>query len=293
MHEMSCAAFEQVAARLSSVPRVAGLTAKGVASIDVATGALALAKAPDCRMAPASTVKLATALLLARARRGALDETVTIQPSDCIRGSTMGLEPGDIISYRGLLYGLMLTSGNDAAQAIARVIGADMPGRVQDETPFNRFVRGLNRLGYDLGLRRTRFLNPSGLPQDGQLTTARELAALGVAAFSDSLVRSVAGLREASIDVGGRRPRLINLRSAVDLTAEPQVLAAKTGTSPHVGANLVFLSGEAGRTTVTALLGCAVQWKSNIVPGTDRRYDDARRVIAFLHRDGRKNPRSA
>lgn len=67
------------------------------------------------------------------------------------------------------------------------------------------------------------------------------------------------------------------------MAGESSVLAAKTGTCPSAGANLVLMTGGAGGNVVTALLGCAVRFESHIVPGSDRRYDDARRVIAVLH----------
>jgi D-alanyl-D-alanine carboxypeptidase len=154
----ACTAVEHVAAKWSPVPRPGAVTARAVASVDVATGGMVLAKAPDRRLPPASTVKLATALLLTRLGPDALDETITIEPGDCIRGSRMGLESGDIISYRDLLYGLLLVSGNDAAQVIARGVGAGLLGAAVH--PITRFVQCLNQLGAELGLQRTRFVNP-------------------------------------------------------------------------------------------------------------------------------------
>src|SRR5690606_35714367 len=118
---------------------------------DVENRVAVLAKNSNFRMPPASTVKLATALVLVRATEGELSATVEVQAADCVGGSSMGLMEGDRVTYLDLLHGLLLPSGNDAAQAIARTVGKSLLGkRGQHLDPVARFVQAMNELAVEL-----------------------------------------------------------------------------------------------------------------------------------------------
>lgn len=136
------------------------------------------------RRAMASTTKIMTALLTAEA--GALDVRFTADSYAInVEGTSMGLREGDIVTRRALLYGMLLPSGNDAANAAAVSVGGSM----------SAFVELMNKKAKALGLKNTSFANPSGLDANGHYTTAYDLAILTSAAlrnkvFSDICRRS-------------------------------------------------------------------------------------------------------
>lgn len=280
-------AQQPLAALLADAPPPPGaLTARGVYCLEVATSRPLFARNAGFRLAPASLVKLATALVLLR-RHPSLEDAVAVEEGDRAPGSTMGLQPGDIVTYRDLLHGLLAASGNDAAHVIARTLGA-RDGHACGERAVTRYVSWMNDLAREVGMRRSRFVNPSGWPTRGQYSTARDLAALGAAAFSNDAIRAACGAAVHKVRVQGRSARDLTIVSTVDLLGEPDVLAGKTGTAPAAGANLVLLSRSGGREIVTVLLACAARFKSaRVIPGTDRRSDDARTLLAALgeHRD--------
>ncbi|MDA1009936.1 MAG: D-alanyl-D-alanine carboxypeptidase [Chloroflexi bacterium] len=120
---------------------------------------------------PASVTKMATAVVALE--HGRLDDVATsslhfwdLALED---GSTMGLEPGDQVTIRELLYGLMLVSGNDAAETIAEhVTGSE-----------EAFVAEMNALADRLGMESTRFTNPVGLSEPGHVSSPWDLMLLG------------------------------------------------------------------------------------------------------------------
>jgi len=259
------------------------VTAKAVYCFDVEARAAVLAKNCRFRMPPASTVKLATALVLLRVTKGDLSACVEIQEGDCTIGSSMGLVEGDRLTHLDLLHGLLLSSGNDAAQAIARTVGRillEEDGQLGD--PIARFVLAMNELAIELGLTRTRFMNPSGLDVQGLYSTAKDIALLGAKAFSDPVIRAVSQKTTYSAEIFGNKPRRIDLTTTVTILGEHGVLCGKTGTTSTAGSCLVLYSFASGRPFVTVLLA------SNSEKG---RYDDARSILIELVRRIEHNKR--
>lgn len=127
------------------------------------------------RIPPASLTKVMTALVAIE--EGDLKQVVTIVPADLIGEASMGLHVGDRVTLETLLYGLLLPSGNDAAMAIARGVGA----RQGDQTgaaSVNRFVGWMNELAARISLNDTHYVNPHGLDADQHFSSAADLASL-------------------------------------------------------------------------------------------------------------------
>jgi D-alanyl-D-alanine carboxypeptidase len=140
-------------------------SADSVVLMDAATGDILYGKNPDTPYPPASTTKLMTALLTLE--KGNLDDIVTIGKNPPhADGSKIYLYEGEKIKVRDLLYGLLLVSGNDCAEALAEYIGG-----TQDN-----FVVEMNKRALELGAKDTHFVNPSGLYNDKHRTSARDLA---------------------------------------------------------------------------------------------------------------------
>ena len=148
------------------------ITAQSAVIIEEPCGALLYGDSVRQRSAPASLTKIATALVAAE--RADLSEIVDVQVDGAELALTtdstvMGLEPGQQLSLRDLLYGLLLSSGNDAAIAIAEHVGFTTTA----------FVDLMNDKVEQLELSDTHFTNPHGLDELGQYTSAFDIAMLG------------------------------------------------------------------------------------------------------------------
>ena len=274
----------------SELPTV---TAQAVYSFDIDAGEVLYTKNPDEQREPASTTKIATALLLIQ-NEDDLTKTITIEPQDVnAEGeSTMALEAGDIVTYQDLLYGLLLPSGNDAANAVARVIGGKLLAEEGNEgaDPIERFVIEMNNLAANLKLENTHFLNPTGLHEKGHVSSARDMAVLARKAFTNRLIRNVIIEPVYTVSYQGPNPRELIIETTVQLKKDGMdgVVGGKTGTTTEAGACLVLLTQEnGGNRVITVLLGSAVEFDENgfRIDDSDQRYADATAILDQMHND--------
>ncbi|WP_449241407.1 D-alanyl-D-alanine carboxypeptidase family protein [Desulfoscipio gibsoniae] len=148
--------------------------------MDSDTGQILYKKNVDQRMYPASTTKIMTTLLALE--NSSLDDMVTVSKRAVeIGGSRVGLQPGEQLPLKHLLYILMLSSANDAGIAIAEHVG----GSVEN------FADMMNKRARELGARNTNFVNPHGMPDDNHYTTARDLALIGRHAMQNTTFRRI------------------------------------------------------------------------------------------------------
>lgn len=155
------------------VPAPPAVDATGWLVADLDTGEVLAAHNPRTPLAPASTLKLLTLLTLVPG----LDRqaTWTARHEDAaIEGSKVGLVPDSVYRVDDLVHGLMLSSGNDAAHALAGLAGG-MP----------RATALMQETAHSLGATDTVVRNTSGLDADGQVSTARDLALIGRAVLAD------------------------------------------------------------------------------------------------------------
>lgn len=158
--------------RPADVPAPPSVAAASFVVADAETGAIILARGPHVRRLPASTLKALTALtLLPRLDPAAVH--VATQEEANIEGSSVGLSRGGTYTVGQLFQGLMLTSGNDAAQALANHAGG-VP----------QTVRLMQAEADRLGAKDTVVRNPSGLDAPGQLTSAYDLALIARAGLA-------------------------------------------------------------------------------------------------------------
>jgi len=196
----------------------------------------------DARMrrAPASITKLMTAIVtLERARPS---DVVRVSPRAARVGeSTVYLRPNELLSVGELIHGMLIRSGNDAAEALALYVGHGS----QD-----RFVRLMNAKARQLGLTDTTFENPHGLDQAGHLMSARDTTllvryALGIPFIRDTMQRS-----SVSIPGSGDFPTTDDL-----LESWPPLVAGKTGHTADAGWNEAAAASENGATVYGSVLG--------------------------------------
>lgn len=140
------------------------LTAQSVLLFDLTTNKAIFEKNPRTHLPMASLTKIMTAIISIENKRS--DDTYIVSDKDLVGEDSMGLSDGESLSLEELLYGLMLPSGNDAAEVLAR------------NSPLGRdgFIKAMNDKAKSLGLVDTHYDNPSGLQGDGaQYTTAYDL----------------------------------------------------------------------------------------------------------------------
>lgn len=154
---------------------LAGVPVKAALMLNMSTGRILYQKNPDMLIPPASLTKLMTSLLVHEALaegRLSLGTRVRVTPEAAnVGGSSMRLRAGHHVTVDQLLHGIMISSGNDAATALALKVS----GRQKN------FVDAMNTKARRLGMKNTRFKNPTGLPAAGQVTTARDLMRLASA----------------------------------------------------------------------------------------------------------------
>ena len=160
------------------------LYAKSAILIRADTGEVILEKDADTRMYPASTTKILTVLL--GLQYGDLDETVYLTENDMAGiasdDATMGLEVGESINFKDLLYGTFIRSANEGANLIAESVG----GNIQN------FVDLMNEAAYSYGCTDTHFANPNGLHDDAHYSTARDMAKIAQVAMQNEQFRDIA-----------------------------------------------------------------------------------------------------
>jgi len=170
----------------NNVKAFGGVSARNAVLMDQKTGRILYGKAMHDPERIASITKIMTAILAVES--GKLKNTVTIS-SRAIQteGSSIYLKPGQKIKLEDLVYGLMLRSGNDAANAIAETVGGSIEG----------FVYMMNEKAKEIGMSNTFFSNPSGLDENGKehYSSAYDMALLTRYAMENPMYAKIAGTK--------------------------------------------------------------------------------------------------
>ncbi|MEV7964524.1 serine hydrolase [Sphaerisporangium sp. NPDC088356] len=227
-----------------SAPQV---TAKEVYLVDATAGTVQFAKRETRRVPVASLTKIMTAYVVRRA--GSLGDVITISRADVRHaaandGTRAGLKAGERLTVRELLYGLLLPSGADASNALARRYG---PG-------VKRFVARMNQAARTLGLRDTVYTNPDGLPQTGgDHSTARDQVTLAQAVLKDPVIAAIVGTERHAVSKSAAHRAHVWHNTNRLLPTEARGL--KTGYTRAAGYCLMFTSVIGGHTMIGVLLG--------------------------------------
>lgn len=173
--------FELNAFATSSLPEIA---AESAMLVESRRGQIMFEKEPDKKLHISSANKIMTALIAIE--NGNLDSDVTISKEAAnTEGSLLWLKVGEKYNVRQLVSAILLTSANDAAQALAEYVGGDT----------SKFTNIMNKKAAELGLENTHFENPTGLQNENQYTTARDLATLVRYAISNTTFNSIFSYR--------------------------------------------------------------------------------------------------
>jgi serine-type D-Ala-D-Ala carboxypeptidase (penicillin-binding protein 5/6) len=222
------------------------LDARAWALIDARSGDVLASHAAARRLSVASTTKLMTAYVAMQELP--LRRIVRAAPYYAIYGeSLLGLRPGQRVSVRDLLYGLILQSGNDAAYDLALAAADSEP----------RFVRQMNRRAAALGLADTHYANPIGLDEAGNYSSARDLATLAQRLLRIPVFAKIADSRSAVLR-SLRPPRRIDTRNDL-LLRESWATGVKTGHTFGAGYVLVGSGRRKGAELISAVLGAPTE----------------------------------
>ncbi len=228
------------------------VSAKSAVVLCADTGEVIFSKNADTRMPMASTTKIMTALLLCE--YGNLEKEIVVTPEMvAVEGSSMGLLAGDTVSLRSLLYGMMLPSGNDAANTTAITVGGSI----------EKFVDMMNERAEDLGLKDTHFETPSGLDGENHYTTAKELALLAREALKNENFKTAVSSRYETLYYGNPpyRRTLKNHNRLLD--SFEGATGVKTGFTKKSGRCLVSSAERDGRSVIAVTLNAPDDWNDH------------------------------
>ena len=164
---------------------------KGAVLIDSENGRVFYEFDKDEKLPMASTTKIMTALIALEEENP--DEYFSVRKSDItVEGSSMGLLPEDKVTLRILAEGMLLASGNDAANAAAIRISGSV----------EKFVRLMNKRAKDMGLKSTSFETPSGLDGKNHYSTAYDMAILAKNALKNPDFAKICGSESVKTEYG-------------------------------------------------------------------------------------------
>ena len=229
------------------LPREArAVSAEKAFSLDAVSGRVLFDKNADSRSLIASTTKIMTALIVCE-QCNVLDRMRIPKEAVGIEGSSMYLREGEVLTVQELLYGLMLSSGNDAAVALAIYCGGTVGG----------FVELMNDKARLLGLRNTHFENPNGLDSPGHYSTARDLAVLAAYALENPVFYKTVSAK--TVTAGQRYLRNHNKLLWVVEGAD----GVKTGYTRAAGRALVSSATRDGRRIIAVTLNDPDDWREH------------------------------
>ena len=224
--------------------------ASAYAVIDVDSKEIIMSENADEPLPIASTTKILTALTVIE-NVFDLDEEVTIPVAACgIEGSSIYLTPGERLSYRDLLYGLMLRSGNDAAVALAVLTGGSV----------DSFVKLMNETARKYGAVNSNFANPHGLDDEKHKVTARDLALISAYAMDNDTFKEIVSAKyyKTSGDIvrymKNKNKMLFNYEGADGV---------KTGYTKKSGRCLVASAERNGRRFVSVVINRYNMWQDS------------------------------
>ena len=219
-----------------------GTSATAAILMDADTGEVLYEKNADRQMLIASTTKILTALVALE--QGGLQKEITVTADHMVEGSSMYLKVGETVTVEQLLYGLLLSSGNDAALALAEACC----GSVEE------FVAEMNRKAREIGMNNSSFANPNGLDDEGHFSTARDMACLAAHAVADPTFVRLCSTKQVS--TAGRAMTNHN-RLLRELEG---CIGMKTGYTMAAGRTLVTSVIRDGRTLVAVTLQDGNDW---------------------------------
>lgn len=228
----------------------ADCSASSAVVMDAQTVTVLYEKNANEERAMASTTKIMTALLAVESKR--LEEEVEITAEMLYtEGSCLGLRAGDRLSFYDLVVGMMLTSGNDAANAVAFLIS----GGLDD------FADLMNKRAEELNMKNTHFVTPSGLDEGDHHSSAYDMALLAAKAVEYPEFCQITSLKSAAITINGEKLTVYNHNKL--LSYDEDVFGVKTGFTEKAGRCLVSAKNYQGNKIICVTLNAPDDWNDH------------------------------
>jgi D-alanyl-D-alanine carboxypeptidase len=236
------------------------VTAKSALVIDLDTNSVLYQKSPDLRLMPASTTKIMTALVAFDQYQ--IDQVITISQEENTIGQTMKLVSGEQITVENLLYGLLVSSGNDAALALAMAYPSG---------GYAGFVQAMNTKAQSLGLENTNFTNVAGFEGPDHTTTVADLAVITKEALNNPTLKTMIATNKILVSsTDGVHEHLLNTTNQL-LGKVPGVYGVKTGWTQNAMECLVTAVDRDGKQIITVVLG------------SQNRFQDSQNLIEWTY----------
>lgn len=229
------------------------LSAKSAVVIHAETGEILFAHNAEQKLPMASTTKIMTALLLAE--EPDLTKTlVTTKEMVTVEGSSMGLLEGDTVSYYALLVGMLLASGNDAANTTAIALAGSPQA----------FAERMNAKARQIGMKNTNFVTPSGLDDEQHYSTAYDMALLGAYAMNNPVFAKVASSKSIAVEYGNPPYRRTLTNHNRLLSLYDKAIGVKTGFTKKSGRCLVSAAENENGRVVAVTLNASNDWNDHM-----------------------------
>ena len=228
------------------------LSAESAVVISKQTGEVLFRKNAHEKRSMASTTKIMTSLLAIES--GMLHNEITVK-ADMVKveGTSMGLLDGDKVSLDELVHGMLLQSGNDAANVTAFYLGGNL----------SSFAEIMNDRARKIGMNDTNFVTPSGLDSENHYSTAYDMALLGREAVSNSKFLSVCSKQKETLTYGNPPYRRMLYNHNKLLEYYDYALGIKTGFTRKSGRCLVSYAEKDGVGLVAVTLSAPDDWNDH------------------------------
>lgn len=239
-NEVRTVSTQTVSVARPAAPR--GISAKSAIVLDAQTGIRLWSRGAARKRLIASTTKMMTALV-AISRTTPNEMLTATNYRAGIGESLLGLKPGERMSAQDLIKGLMLESGNDAADTLAAGTASSRAA----------FVAAMNRRARSMGLLRTRFANPIGLDSPNNYSTASDLAQLARNGLKEPRFSKVVAREHATLRSGSTTRRITNRNPLIGRF--PWAIGVKTGHTMAAGYLLVGAAEKLDAKVISVVTG--------------------------------------
>lgn len=228
------------------------VTAKAAVVICADSGEIVYSKNSDERLPMASTTKIMTSLIAIE--NGADDKMITVTDEMVrVEGTSMGLKGGDSVSLLSLVKGMLMSSGNDAANATAHIISGGL----------EPFAELMNERAQEIGMANTHFVTPSGLDAEGHYSTAYDMSLLAAEAIKNPVFLNICSSKSVKAYYGAPPYRRVLTNHNKLLSVSDDYIGLKTGFTKKSGRCLVSAIRRDGKTLIAVTLADPDDWNDH------------------------------
>ena len=228
------------------------LSAECAALMCVQTGELLFEKNAHTRHSMASTTKIMTSLIALE--QNTPSRQIKVSPSMLrVEGTSMGLAENDVVSLETLVYGMLLESGNDAANVTACAVAGSI----------EKFAVMMNERAKLIGMKNTNFVTPSGLDDENHYSTAYDMALLGCCAVKNPEFLNICSRKKAVVSFGNPAYERTLYNHNKLLSSYDSAVGIKTGFTKKSGRCLVSCAEKDGVSLVAVTLNAPGDWQDH------------------------------